>query len=73
MLLAMGMRHKKESTKCELTDKSHEEDIQARDNGEYTDKRMARICKPAMAPPNEDLDFNVETTRMSTKMGICPP
>ena len=56
-----------------MTDKALKEDIQATDNGEYTDKRMARICKPAIAPPKEDLDLNVETTRMSTKMGICPP
>ena len=70
-MLAMGMRFNEENNKFEMSEDGLESDIQAKEDGEHVDQRMARICRPAMASVNPDLDFTVETAK-DYKDGYLP-
>jgi hypothetical protein len=56
-VLPIGMRYEKESNKFEFSEEARKEDLQLDENN---NKRMARICLPAMNSVNEDLIFTTE-------------
>ena len=70
-MLAMGMRFKVETNRFEKSEEALAADIQAKEEGEHVDQRMARICRPAMVSVNLDLDFTVETAK-DYKDGYLP-